>query len=251
MIITATFFMLVLRYTWSYSLWRVILFGSIFLTFDLILFSATIKKVASGGWVVLLIALSFFAIMYTHFSTTNEVNDYLRDELLSLTELRQGVKQMHRTGGTIVFVGNADEDVPNVLTVCARRLNSLPMNIVCLTAMSASAPFIADEERIVFRTIDAVAGIYRLVISYGYAERSIDAVAAVNRARKRGLRMAPDEKPSFLVGKELIKSGPESWFWQRIRRSAYDFIDRNTQGKIEYFNLPPDDTLEVSEVFHG
>ena len=185
------------------------------------------------------------------------------------------MKMMHRTGGTIVFVGNGDEDVPHVLTVCARRLNSLPMGIVCMSAVSASAPFIAEEERIVFRTIDAMAGIYRLVISYGscfpfflspysclsmlisvticdpigYAERSIDAIAAVNRARKRGLRLAPDEVPSFLVGKEIIKSGPGSRFWQRLRRALYDILDRNTMGKIEYFNLPPEDTLEVCVFF--
>ncbi|KAJ3048928.1 hypothetical protein HK097_010070 [Rhizophlyctis rosea] len=243
-VITGIFYMLVLRYTWHRPLTHILAFGLLFLTFDIVLFLSTIRKVASGGWVVLAIAFLLFTIMYTHYATTLEINDYLRDELLSLTELRSGVKMMHRTGGTIVFVGNGDEDVPHVLNLCARRLNSLPMGIVCMSAVSSSAPFIADEERIVFRTIDAAAGIYRLVISYGYAERSIDAIAAVNRARKRGLRMAPDEKPSFLVGKEMIKSAPESRIWQRIRRALYDVLDRNTMGKIEYFNLPPEDTLE-------
>ncbi|KAJ3265669.1 hypothetical protein HK104_006258, partial [Borealophlyctis nickersoniae] len=244
MTLTCIFFLLVMRYSWNLPVWKVSAFAFTFLTLDLLFLSSTLRKVSTNGWVTILISFVMFCVMYVWETTTSEVSTYLHERLLDMQELRQNVKMIHRTQGTMVFVSNGDEDVPNVLTICARRLNTLPTNVVCMSAISSSTPFIADEERTVFRTIDAVAGIYRLVISYGYAERSIDTIGAIDRARKRGLRMPPGERVTFIVGRELIASGPESHFWQRIRRKCFDAIARNTQGRVEYFNLPPNDTLE-------
>jgi hypothetical protein len=68
----------------------------------------------------------------------------------------------------------------------------------------------------------------------------------VERARKRGLRISEDEHVTFVVGQETI--APESHktsLIKRLRILAYNKISNNTQGKIEYYNLPPDNTLEV------
>ncbi|KAI9204803.1 potassium transporter [Polychytrium aggregatum] len=246
MLVTSILYVLVMIYTWKYPRWKVALFSCFIFPLDILFLVATWKKIAPFGWVSLLISLFMFLFMYVWYTTTMEVNDYLRDKLLTMSELRQHVKSIMRTNGTIVYISNTDEDVPNVLNICAKRLNTLPTNIVCMSAISSAAPFIADEERMVFRTVDAAAGIYRLVISYGYAERSIDSVTALERAKKRGLRMKPGDPLVFVVGREIIASCKEATVFSRIRRTAYDAISRNTEGKIEYFNLPPNDTLEVS-----
>lgn len=167
MTVTSFLYSLVMRYGWNFPLWRVLLFASLFLTLDVLLFASSLRKVTSMGWVSILIAAVLFVVMYSWYATTNEVNEWLHDRLLAMGELRQYVRAIPRTPGTVVFVSNTDEDVPNVLNICARRLNSLPANIVCMTAVAQPAPFVAKEEKTVFRTIDAMQGIYRLVISYG------------------------------------------------------------------------------------
>ncbi|KAJ3164274.1 hypothetical protein HK101_000484 [Irineochytrium annulatum] len=213
--------------------------------YDLTLLLSSVTKVQSYGWVSILLGLMLFATMYSWYITTTEIQDGLREKLLEMSDLRQQVKSINRTKGTVVFVSNTDEDVPNVLRICAEQLRSLPENIVCMSAISSTAPFIADEERTVFRTIDAVAGIYRLVISYGYAERTIDTVTAVERSRKRGLRMKPDERVTFVVGREIVASHSGTPWIKRLRIAVYSSIGANTEGKIEYYNLPPRDTLEI------
>ncbi|KAJ3076956.1 hypothetical protein HDU98_010232 [Podochytrium sp. JEL0797] len=243
---TTIFYILSMRYVWNRPRWQIILFSFCFILLDVIMFLASCQKFASFGWIALLMSFSLFFLMYTWYTTNVEINDRLLERRLELNELRLAVKQIHRTQGTVVFVSNTDEDVPNVLRICAQQLRSLPMNIVCMTALSSTAPFIADEERVVFRTVDAMAGIYRLVISYGYAERSINTVMAVDRAKKRGLRMAPDERVTFVVGKELVNTRKENKdLMKRLRVLAYAMIMSNTEGKIEYFNLPAKDTLEI------
>jgi KUP system potassium uptake protein len=164
---TTIFYILAMRYTWDEPLWKIISFSAVFLTIDLVLLTATCKKLISFGWVTFVMSFTAFLLMYIWYITTGEINDQLKEQLLEMSELRTHVKNISRTQGTVVFVSNTDEDVPNVLRICAQRLRCLPENIVCMSAISSTAPFIADEERTVFRTVDASAGIYRLVISYG------------------------------------------------------------------------------------
>ncbi|KAJ3411109.1 hypothetical protein HDV05_002718 [Chytridiales sp. JEL 0842] len=242
---TTILYILCMVYTWDEPKWKVMLFAVVFLTLDLMLLGCSLRKIASFGWISCIFAMFFFVIMYTWYVTNTDVNEQLHEQLLEMSELRTHVKTINRTQGTVVFVSNTDEDVPNVLRICAQRLRSLPENIVCMSAISSSAPFIADEERTVFRTVDATAGIYRLVISYGYAERSINTVIAVERARKRGLRIQPDEHVTFVVGREIVASEPKTPLFKKMRLALYNKIGNNTQGKIEYYNLPPTDTLEI------
>ncbi|KAI8998231.1 potassium transporter-domain-containing protein [Gaertneriomyces semiglobifer] len=250
MMMTSFLYMVVMHHAWKHHWTHTLAYGLLFLTIDLTLFSSSLRKVAHLGWVALLIAACFFVLMFIWYFTTNEVNQWSRDRLLLMSELRQNVKLISRTQGTVLFVSNTDEDVPNVLSICARRLNSLPANIICMSAVAQPAPFIAEEEKVVFRTVDAVAGIYRLVISYGYAERSMNVVAAVERAKKRGLRLQAGEEVAFVVGRDMIQTGPKSSWIARLRRTVFDVIARNTQGKIDYYSLPRDSTLEVSKVLH-
>ncbi|KAI8591881.1 potassium transporter-domain-containing protein [Geranomyces variabilis] len=245
MTVTSFLYILVMNYQWDLPKWKTILFASLFVPLDLLLFASTLLKVSSNGWVSIAIAACLFAVMYTWTTTTREINDWLRDRLLLMTDLRHHVKAITRTPGTVVYVSNTDEDVPNVLSVCAGRLGSLPTNIVCMTAVAQQAPFVADDEKIVFRTIDAVNGIYRLVISYGYAERTIDVVAAMTRAKKRGLRIQPGEDVNFIVGQEIVLSGSQATWFRRARRSFYHLIVRNTQTRVDYYNLPHVHTLEM------
>src|SRR4030095_4307640 len=58
-----TFF--VIRYAWRYPLWLCVLATGFFLVIDLSFFSATLLKVADGGWFPLVIGACVFAMMTT------------------------------------------------------------------------------------------------------------------------------------------------------------------------------------------
>ncbi|KAI8819244.1 potassium transporter-domain-containing protein [Fimicolochytrium jonesii] len=245
MAITSFLYVLVMHHAWNLPKWKILLFGSIYLPLDLLLFVSSLRKIVNEGWVSLLLAFMVFTIMFVWTATTQEISTWLREQLITLNDLRVYVKSMPRVPGTLVFVSSGDEDVPNVLRICAGRLNNLPVNLICMSAVASQSPFVADEEKVVFRTVDAVSGIYRLVISYGYAERDFNVQTALERAKKRGLRMKAGEKISFIVGREIVHSTISSRLFGRLRRQMYNTIARNLPGKMEYFDLPPGDTLEV------
>ncbi|KAI8809696.1 potassium transporter-domain-containing protein [Cladochytrium replicatum] len=244
MLITSILLALVMRYRWEYKIWQVAPFAIIFGSIDLFFFAAAVQKIAPYGWIAILASFILFYIMYTWTTTTTRFKQQLESTTLTMSELRLYVKTLVRTQGTVAFVSNTDEDVPIVLNVCAAKLRALPENIVCMSAVCMPTPFIAEEERYIFRTIDPNIGLYRLVISYGYAERSIDTQAAIQRATKRGLKVAQDDSVLFVVGREIVKSDHDTRYLQRLLNVSYDFIARNSQNKADYFNLPAASTLE-------
>ncbi|KAI8800672.1 potassium transporter-domain-containing protein [Cladochytrium replicatum] len=245
MLITSILLALVMRYRWEYKIWQVAPFAIFFGSIDLFFFAAAVQKVASYGWIAILASFILFYVMYTWTTTTAQFKHQLESTTLTMSELRLYVKTLVRTQGTVAFVSNTDEDVPVVLNVCAAKLRALPENIVCMSAVCMPTPFIAEEERYIFRTIDPNIGLYRLVISYGYAERSIDTQAAIQRATKRGLKVAQDDSVLFVVGREIVKSDHETRYFQQLLNVSYDFIARNSQNKADYFNLPAASTLEM------
>ncbi|HZJ30010.1 MAG TPA: KUP/HAK/KT family potassium transporter, partial [Vicinamibacterales bacterium] len=65
MAITSLLFAVVARSRWNWPLHWIVPLAAVFLTIDLSLFSANVVKIASGGWVPIVIALAVFTLMST------------------------------------------------------------------------------------------------------------------------------------------------------------------------------------------
>ncbi|KAJ3223336.1 hypothetical protein HDU81_009234, partial [Chytriomyces hyalinus] len=110
---TTLFYILALKYVWHAQPWQTYLFSICFMVLDLFFFMASLQKLPSGGWIAIVLGLVIFSLMYTWYITNREITEALHERLLELNELRVHVKHIHRTQGTVVFVSNTDEDVPN------------------------------------------------------------------------------------------------------------------------------------------
>ncbi|TPX41526.1 hypothetical protein SeMB42_g05544 [Synchytrium endobioticum] len=246
MTLTGLFFVMVLKFAWKQSMWKIVGFLGFFGVFDLVVLASSLRKIPLGGWVSFFISILIFWVMNVYYGTTIQINEYLQERLISMTDLRAHVRNIPRTDGTLVFVANSDEEVPHVLTLLAVRMNSLPENIICMSVSCSSAPFIAEEERTIFRTVDSATGLYRIVLSYGYAERSIDTMGAVMRYKSRILKNENcNDDITFVVGRERIQAHEKAGWMDMIRFWMYDLIQRNMEGKVAAYNLPPNDTMEI------
>ncbi|CAF4757952.1 unnamed protein product [Rotaria sp. Silwood1] len=77
MVITTILYMMVIRWTWLKPIWLVFLFG-IFLIIDLYTLAAICTtKIASGGWVAIIIALVLFIFSFSWFYGNIRLNNYL------------------------------------------------------------------------------------------------------------------------------------------------------------------------------
>ncbi|CAF3143821.1 unnamed protein product [Rotaria sp. Silwood2] len=77
MVITTILYMMVIRCTWLKPMWLVALFG-FFLIIDLYTFAAICTtKIASGGWVAIIIAFSLFIFSFSWFYGNIRLSNYL------------------------------------------------------------------------------------------------------------------------------------------------------------------------------
>ncbi|CAF1314150.1 unnamed protein product [Rotaria sordida] len=77
MVLTTILYMMVIRSTWLKPVWLVFFFG-IFLIIDLYTFAAICTtKIASGGWVAIIIAFTLFIFSFSWFYGNSRLNNYL------------------------------------------------------------------------------------------------------------------------------------------------------------------------------
>ncbi|KAI9176008.1 hypothetical protein H9P43_006372 [Blastocladiella emersonii ATCC 22665] len=248
MLITSLLLLIVMKFKWQLSNLRIGAYGVI-VFFDVLLFIASLVKIAQIAWVALLFAIALFGSMFVYTSTWNDINHALDDKFWTMTQVRQHIRQHTRVKGSGVFVAYADEEVPHVLSLLASRLPALPEDIVLLTVQCMKGlPFVAEEDRVIVRAVDPSGGIFRVLISFGFAERSADVVSALAKAKKRGLRIRNEEAITYYVSRHSVLPLRSNPFYRRWKHKVYEALSRNTNNQVSNLGLPVDRVIEISNV---
>ncbi|KAI9138203.1 hypothetical protein BKA69DRAFT_817614 [Paraphysoderma sedebokerense] len=114
-----------------------------------------------------------------------------------------------------------------------------------VTVFCVPLPFVSDEDRIQFRTIDSALGLYKVTVCYGFAERQVDTMHAIVKARKRGLRHKEGDPVSFFTCRSSIVSHPAKGRLHALYVAFYEIMSRNSSNFVYSYKLPAKDTMEV------
>ncbi|KAJ3372627.1 hypothetical protein GGF31_001647 [Allomyces arbusculus] len=253
MLITSLLAVLIMIVKWKLAAWRVATYCLVILFFDGMLFIAVCTKLATGAWIACLFALSFFGLMFVFKDTWADINHAMDDKFWTMTQVRQHLRSHARVKGLGVFVAYADEEVPHVLSALAHRLPAMPDEVILLSLNCIkSLPFVAEEDRVIFRAVDPANGVYRLLISFGFAERPLDALAAIQRAKKRGLKVKNEDQATFYVSRHAVLPARDAngvrAALRRVKHYLYEVVSRNSNNQVETLGLPVKDVLEVTNV---
>ncbi|KNE62240.1 hypothetical protein AMAG_07478 [Allomyces macrogynus ATCC 38327] len=276
MLITSLLTVLIMTVKWKLAAWRIATYCLVILFFDGMLFIAVCTKLATGAWIACVFAMSFFGLMYAHIlgrhnavesmmltrwilarfvfkDTWADINHSMDDKFWTMTQVRQHLRSHARVKGLGVFVAYADEEVPHVLSALAHRLPAMPDEVILLSLNCIkSLPFVAEEDRVIFRAVDPANGVYRLLISFGFAERPLDALAAIQRAKKRGLKVKNEDQATFYVSRHAVLPARDARglraTFRRVKHYLYEVVSRNSNNQVETLGLPVKDVLEVTNV---
>ncbi|KAI9220250.1 potassium transporter-domain-containing protein [Blastocladiella britannica] len=240
MVITSTLILIIMKVKWKFVTFKILPYGVIML-FDVLLFIASFIKIAKIGWITLIYSSAILGIMHIFVSTWNDINNALEQRFWTLQQVRQHIRANGRVKGCGVFVAYADEEVPHVLSVLAERLPALPEEIVLLTVQCMKGlPFVAEEDRVTVRAVDSYQGVYRVLLNFGFAERSADVVAAIGKAKKRGLKLKDDDMITYFVSRYSVCARRELPFWKRWQHKVYEVLSRNSNNQVSNLGLPID-----------
>ena len=257
MAITSLLFGVVARARWNWPLSHVLPLTAAFLAIDMSLFLANVVKIAFGGWVPIVIALSVFTLMTTWKKGRGLLNQALHAGALPLDLFLSDVarRKPPRVPGTAVFMTSSNSGVPVVLLHHLKHNKVLHEQVILMSVVTHEVPEISSEERVSVEKFEH--GFYRITAGYGFMEQP-NVPEILNRARASGVKARPNDT-TFYLGREriIIADGEQKPGTRRApdhavlpkmarwRKKLFVIMSRNARSATEFFGIPLNRVVEL------
>lgn len=214
----------------------------VLVTIDLVFFVANLTKIADGGWFPLTLGAVMFTLMTTWRKGRQILARRLAEQTSPLSEFLMSLRTMKvaRVPGSAIFMSGSSEGTPLALAHNVRHNRVLHQKNAILTVLSEEVPHIDPAERLELTTIGE--GFYRLVARYGFME-SPDINDILKCAATKGVPFELSDI-TFFLGRETIlpthREGMAIW-----RERIFAFMSQNSERATAFFNIPPDQVVEV------
>jgi KUP system potassium uptake protein len=242
MTVTTFAFSLVLRRKWRWPVWRAALLCGGFLVLDLGYFTANLGKIREGGWLPIAIALALVVVMTTWKRGRAVIQEKVYgagDSEVELAAIAQS-RNIVRVPGSAVFMATQPKGTPLALLHHLKAHKALQKTAILMSVVTEDVPSIAEISRVGLE--DCGAGVYRVVVRYGYME-SPDLEAIVDRLRQAGLPIEP-MSTTYYFNREMIVGGGNTRLFE-WEKAIYAFLSRNARPAKDYYKVPPSQIIEL------
>ncbi len=242
MVITTILVFEVAHNLWNWPLWKVLPLTAFLIVVDMGFFSSNITKIASGGWVPIMVALGVFILMTTWKRGRELVKKRIDENVVPLKEFLKIVEKEdpYRVPGTAIFLTGNPVGTPFPLIRNFNHNKIIHENIILLHVRIEEVPFVRRKNRSVIKEIGE--GFYRVILRYGFSEHP-NIFAALHRLKIEGVNIDPSEI-TFFLGREtlLVRENSEMKTW---RKNLFAFLSRNARDATRFFRIPPDQVIEI------
>jgi KUP system potassium uptake protein len=236
-----TFF--VIRYGWGYPLVLCIFATGFFAIIDVSFFSATLLKIADGGWFPLAIGAAVFITMTTWRRGREILFQRLEEGAVPLKGFLDSLFKdpPQRVPGTAIFLTATPDAVPHALLHNLSHNKVLHERVVFLTVEVRDVPWISFADRVTCESLGH--GCWRIRVRYGFMNRP-DVTRALELCGALGLEFNLMETSFFLSRQKIVPvhGGIGMAFW---RDRLFAAMARNAGNVTDYFNIPTNRVIEL------
>lgn len=229
-----------MRWKWN---WYKTSFVFLFLiSIDLLFLGANLTKVADGGWFPLTVAAVVFTLMTTWRRGREILRARLKENAVPFTEFLEtmATTTVARVSGAAVFMTGDADSTPPALLHNVRHNRVLHKKNLLMTVLTKDDPVVQSDERVEVTALGE--NFYRVVARYGFTETP-DINEIVSACRHQGLQLEFEEMTFFLGRETLIAtSRPGMAIW---REKLFAFMSRNAERATAYYNIPPQQVVEI------
>ncbi len=236
---TSVAFYVVMRRVWGWGAGAMALAAG-FLVVDLAFLGANVAKIFSGAWVPLVVGGVVFAIFVLWTATHRAYMGALRGWAMPVTQFMSGMRDWgERTEGTAVFLTHDHDEVPLVGRSEWLRRHVRQERVLLLTVETEKAPYVDAASHL--RIEKHLDGLYTGVACFGFMQNP-DVISALRKTEFQELVEDCDTMVFYLARPFPLETG--SWL-QRLRRQAFVVLARLALTPIEYFAIPPHQTVSL------
>jgi len=242
MLVTTILSFIVARHMWGWKLWSALLLAVPLILIDSVFLAANGLKIASGGWLPLLIGGVLFLVMSTWVRGSQILTEKTRRDSVPLIDLIEMLKARapHKVPGTAIFLTSDPDVAPVALMHNLKHNKVLHEKNVVMTVRTAETPRVPPDERL--ELIPVSDDFKKLVIHYGFME-SPNVPKALNLCKKRGLKFDIMSTSFFLGRRTVVPSASRGMpLWQD---KLYIFLLKNAANPTDFFHIPPGRVVEL------
>ncbi|KAL0721967.1 hypothetical protein Bca4012_036566 [Brassica carinata] len=253
-----------------------ICFGSI----ELLYFSSCVYKIPEGGWIPILLSLTFMAVMYIWNYGTTKKHEFDVENKVSIDRivaLGPSIGMVRVPGIGLVYT-NLVTGVPAVFGHFVTNLPAFHRILVFVCVKSVQVPYIGEEERFVISRVGPKEyGMFRSVVRYGYRDvpremydfesRLVSAIVEFVETEPgteegcNNLRMRKEETMeimeakeagvAYILGQSYAKAKQSSSVLKKLAVNVvFAFMSTNCRGTDVVLNVPHTSLLEVGMVYY-
>ena len=252
-LITTVLFLTVAATVWHWPTWRLVVLGSVFGVIELGYLTANATKVASGGWLPLVIAVVVVVVMTT-WQRGRQIVTARRVALEgSLSDFVEEMRErsLPRVPGVAVFPHPTKDTTPLALRANVDFNKVLHEHVVLISVLPQNVPYVAPDERIDVDPLHhADDGIVHLSVRFGFQdEQDLPSVLRQAVGMSEELDFDPADALYFLSrlaiqyrGAQRQEGEPPMAKW---RKRLFIALAHNAANPAVSFALPEHRTILV------
>jgi len=243
MLATSALLFIAMREIWGWGMIRAGGIAGAFIIVDMTFFAANFSKIASGGYVPLLLAALAYGAMLIWHRGAKAVSARLQESVVPINAFMADVlqRQVPRVPGTAVFLTRTNLDVPPLMVWHLSHSRALHQHLFVLTVETDSVPWVNDAGRLTMAEV--APQFWRASARYGFMERP-DVTALLSHAHGCGCGIDLSDV-TYYVGHETILPREDAKGMPKWIAFCFMLMQRNSTHLTEYFRLPSDAVVEI------
>lgn len=229
---------------WRWPMWKVALFAIPFLIIDFIFVASTSLKIASGGWVPILIGAVAFTVLMTWKDGRAIVLKRLSKDALPIDLFIKSVSLSQETifvPGDAIFLTGTPNIVPHAMLHNIKHNKVLHERNIMVTVITRDVPYVATIERVCVEKLDD--RFYRIFVYYGFKDIPNIPTALEHAYQQLGFDLDMMHVSFFISRDRLIHTlgdGMAPW-----REKLFISMQRNTSPVSDFYQIPPNRVVEM------
>jgi len=232
----------VLTHCWHWRLWLAAAVIGPFFLIDLSFVAANSLKIASGGWMPILLGGFLVLSMLTWRRGTAILAEKARRIEVPLKDLvnRLDSKPPPRVPGTAIFLTGDREGAPTALLHNLKHNKVIHERNIILTIRTEQTPRVPSRDRVEIEELSP--SFQRVTVSFGYMETP-NILKGIAACRKQGLAF-DIMATSFFLSRRSLKASAHSGMpvWQD---KLFIALAGSADSATDYFHIPAERVVEI------
>ncbi len=243
MLMTSALLFIAMREIWG---WNVLAAGSVatcFLVVDSAFFLANLTKIAEGGYVPLMLAVTVYGVMWIWHRGAAAISLRMHEALIPVSDFMAGLaaRNVPRVPGTAVFLTRTERDTPPVMVWHVRHNRALHEHVFVLRVEIQSVPWVSSGNRMTIRQV--APNFWRAEAHFGFMERPhIPELLAASKSLGCTVDL---NDVTYYVGHETVVGREDGLGLPAWQERFFAVMERNAVHVSDFFSLPNDQVVEI------